>query len=52
MTKTGGPARKLEGGGVKKTSIVELAGHSESRGEMARKVKFKTVQGSAPTISV
>ena len=52
MTKTGGNARKLERKGSKRRSIAELVGYSESGGEMVRKVKFKTVQGSVPTISV
>ena len=39
-------------GGVKKTKYCGVGGVQESGGEMARKVEFKTVQGSAPTISV
>ena len=51
-TKTGGTARELEQEGLKRQNIVELVGCSDSGGEMERKVEFKTVQGSAPTISV
>ena len=41
------------GGGVsKRQNIAELVGYEDFGGEMMRKVKFETVQGSAPTISV
>ena len=50
--KTGGTARELEREGSKRQNIAELVGYKNSRGEMARKVEFETVQGSAPNISV
>ena len=50
-TKTRGPARKFEGEGSKRRNIAELVGYKNSGGEMVRKVEFKNVQGSAPTIS-
>ena len=45
-------ARGLERKGTKRRSIAELVGYKKSGGDMARKVKFETVMGSAPTISV
>ena len=49
--KTGGPVRKLEVGVSKRRNIAELVGYKNSGREMARKLEFKAVQGSAPTIS-
>ena len=49
---TGHTARGLEQKGTKRQNIAELVGYKESGGEMARKIKFKTVLRSAPTISV
>ena len=51
-TKSKGTARELERERSKRRKIAELVGVKDSGGEMERKIKIGSVQGSAPTSSV